>query len=115
MADPVNRDAVVDIVRRTLQREFGGFLAHDPYNPERFWTMQAEAVVDAVVPTVQGGVVQDLLGMLTQDRARVEEHAIACRGDDPVRANALTLRSQGIRLAIERISAYASRPNGSRT
>lgn len=34
----------VDELARILQREFGSFLAHDPHNPQKFWSIPARAV-----------------------------------------------------------------------
>lgn len=34
-----------DEIARVLEREFGGFLAHDPHNPGRFWGNAADAVI----------------------------------------------------------------------
>lgn len=55
----MSRESAIEAVKVALQREFGGFLAHDPYNPERFWTMQAEAVIDAAAPSIQAQALRD--------------------------------------------------------
>ena len=67
----MNREAAIEATKQALQREFGGFLAQDPYNPERFWTMTAAAVIDAALPHLLGSPIR--YAVVDEDDAIVDD------------------------------------------
>lgn len=43
-----------EIIRQAVEREVGGFLAHDPHNPARFWSSTANGIADALTRATGG-------------------------------------------------------------
>lgn len=92
----MNRDAAVEAVSRALEREFGGFLAHDPYNPQRFWTMTAAAVIDAALPHLVPRPERVIKAEALREAAE-EAYALE-RAEDPTRAAFYWLHARARRI-----------------
>lgn len=43
-----------EIIRQAVQREFGSFLAHDPFDPEKFWGGAAGGIERALLDATGG-------------------------------------------------------------
>ena len=54
-------------VRRVLENEFRSFLAHDPYDPDRFWGLAVDAVMGLLVTARALPTRQQLIHVLREN------------------------------------------------